>query len=96
LSNLFRYGDRYPRSNQGRIFTIVWFIVGYVVICVFVATLASSLSVKIVVITNNPSQGGKVLMIVKLWDTCGVNGNEAVVFCGMNNSKVMGYLWYEW
>ncbi|KAK3738517.1 hypothetical protein QZH41_012043, partial [Actinostola sp. cb2023] len=54
------YGDCYPRSAQGRIFAMIWFIIGWIVLCMFVSSLSSSLSVKIIVITKNPVQGGKV------------------------------------
>jgi hypothetical protein len=60
-----RYGDRFPRSVQGRVFTILWFIVGWIMTCLFVASVASSLCVKIVIITKNPVQGGKVIKLFK-------------------------------
>ena len=38
------YGDRYPRSIGGRLFAVMWILVGMVIISIFTAALTSSLT----------------------------------------------------
>ena len=41
---LCSYGDRYPRSMGGRLFAVMWILVGMVIISIFTAALTSSLT----------------------------------------------------
>lgn len=41
---LCSYGDRYPRSIGGRLFAVMWILVGMVIISIFTAALTSSLT----------------------------------------------------
>ncbi|XP_048588761.1 uncharacterized protein LOC5503828 isoform X2 [Nematostella vectensis] len=54
------YGDRYAVSFQARLFAIAWVLVGLVTMSFFVATVASSLTVQIVIMTKFPESSGKV------------------------------------
>ncbi|EDO32659.1 predicted protein [Nematostella vectensis] len=55
-----KYGDRYAVSFQARLFAIAWVLVGLVTMSFFVATVASSLTVQIVIMTKFPESSGKV------------------------------------
>ena len=44
----FRYGDRYPSSALGQVFTVTWCLIGIVLNALLVCALTSSISVKLV------------------------------------------------
>ena len=44
MINLCRYGDKTPRSFFGRLFGVVWILLGLVVVTMFVATVTSALT----------------------------------------------------
>lgn len=39
-----RYGDRAPKSLQGRAFAVIWILIGICIISIFTATLTTSLT----------------------------------------------------
>ena len=44
MSHTFRYGDKTPRSFFGRLFGVLWILLGVIVITMFTATVTSALT----------------------------------------------------
>ena len=67
----FSYGDRYPKSILARSFAIIWFLVGMVVISLFVSEVSSSLTVFTYNEVANPERGTKVSswLMISAWAT---------------------------
>ena len=45
---MFSYGERCPKSHQGKSFAIIWFLVGIILTSLMVSSITSSLSVTII------------------------------------------------
>ena len=45
VSSIFSYGDKTPKFILGRVFGVLWILIGLVVIAMFTATATSALSI---------------------------------------------------
>lgn len=62
------YGDRYPRSIGGRLFAVMWILVGMVIISIFTAALTTSLTT-LSLETKVKLPGAKVVALVDSIET---------------------------
>lgn len=44
IFNISSYGDRYPKSVGGRLFAVLWILMGMCIISILTATLTSSMT----------------------------------------------------
>ena len=59
---LCRYGDKAPKSLIGRLFSVLWILIGLVVITMFTATVTSALTNSALPEFTNTLEGMKVTL----------------------------------
>ena len=61
----FRYGDRYPRSSLGRVFAIIWFLIGMIINSLLVSAVTSTCSRQVLKEILQAAEPGKVVGVLK-------------------------------